>query len=405
MKLSKMAWRNLWRNRRRTLVTVSAMTLALGVMICYSGIVAGYLAAMERNILDRELGEIQVFAQGYRDNASLYTRINDAEALLAELDKAKLPASARLLASGLAAAGDSSAGVTFRGVDVERDARISQVQAHVAQGKWLDPSQPRGVVIGRKLARILNVKPGAELVALTQGADGSMANELYRVRGVLKGISDVVDRSGIYITSQAFRELLVFPEGAHQIIVRRPADMTLEAAAATVSSLTSDSHDVKTWRQLIPTLATMLDSARGVQYVMFLIVFIAIGIVILNAMLMAVFERIREFGVLKALGMGPGKVLRLILLESLMQTGLAILVGGSISVPGLFYLSRVGIDLGAFGGASIVGIAVDTVMRAEVSAQTFTGPIFTMLFVVLMAVLYPAIKAALIRPVTAMQYR
>jgi hypothetical protein len=121
--------------------------------------------------------------------------------------------------------------------------------------------------------------------------------------------------------------------------------------------------DVKTWRQLLPTISSMLDSARGVMIAMFFIIYVAIGILILNAMLMAVFERIREFGVLKALGVGPFDVLRLILVESAIQTAIAILVGVSLAVPGILYLSRTGIDLGKLGGVTIMGIAWDPVWR------------------------------------------
>jgi len=398
-----MAWRNVWRNRRRTLVTIGAMSFALFVMILYAGLMEGYLRSMERNVLDLEVGDVQVFADGYRDNPSIYTRIEHPEALLAPLDAAGFPASARLLAHGMAAAGESSAGVSFRGVDVERDARVSLVHQQVDRGSWLDPEHPEGVVLGRRLARTLGVEPGSELVVLTQGADGAMAYDLYTVRGVLRGIGDATDRAGVFMTAGAFRELLVVPDGVHQIIVRRPAATDLLSTADRVQSLASE-LDVKTWRQLLPTISSMLDSARGVMIAMFFIVYIAIGMLILNAMLMAVFERIREFGVLKALGVGPFEVLGMILAESAIQTGIAILVGVAFAVPGIWYLSSTGIDLAQLGGVTILGIAWDPIWRAAVRVGTFVEPILVLVSIVAVAVLYPALKAALIRPVDAMRH-
>ena len=398
-----MAWRNLWRNRRRTLVTIGAMSLALLVMILYAGLMEGYLRDMERNVLDLEVGDVQVFASGYRDNPSIYTRIENPEELLAPLDAEGFPASGRLLAYGMAAAGESSAGVSFRGVDVARDARVSLVHEQVAEGRWLDPEDPKGVVLGRRLARTLGVSPGSELVVLTQGADGAMAYDLYTVRGVLLGIGDATDRTGVFMTAGAFRELLVVPDGVHQIIVRRPGEIDLPGTADRVHTLAGE-LDVKTWRQLLPTIASMLDSARGVMIAMFFIIYVAIGILILNAMLMAVFERIREFGVLKALGVGPLDVMRLMLVESAIQTGIAILVGVTLAVPGLWYLSSTGIDLAQLGGVTIMGIAWDPVWRAAVQADIFTRPILVLVSIVAAAVLYPALKAALIRPVDAMHH-
>ncbi|MBW2278554.1 MAG: ABC transporter permease, partial [Deltaproteobacteria bacterium] len=312
-------------------------------------------------------------------------------------------ASARLLAFGLAAAGDSSSGVGFIGVDVERDSKVSDVYKHVAQGSWLDPAAQAGVVIGRRLARTLNVSVGDELVVLSQAADGSMANDLYEVRGVLKGIGDAVDRGGVFMTQSAFRELFVFDEGVHRIIVRRPAEKDLGVTAAEVKRI-AGGLEVKTWRELLPTLSSMLDSASGMLYVMFMIVYIAIGIVILNAMLMAVFERIREFGVMKALGVGPGGVLKLIFAESAVQTGVALLVGLVLSAPSSWYLATEGFELTSMAGLSIAGITWDPVWRSSVSVETFTGPVFTMVFIVAIAVLYPAIKAARIRPVEAIHH-
>ena len=404
MSIFKMAWRNIWRNRRRSIVTIAAMSLALLSMILYSGLAEGMFLGLERNVVDMELGDVQVFAKGYRDKPQIYTRLAQDEELVSRLEKAGFVAAARLLGGGLAASEETSAGVSFRGVDVARDRKVSLVYQQITQGKWLDPASPGEVVIGRRLARTLAVEPGDEIVVLSQGADGSMANELYRVRGVLKGVSEAVDRGGIYMTTEAFRELMVVPSGSHQIIARRPATTPLPVAAAEIKALLPQ-HDVQSWKELMPTIASMMENARGMMMVMFLIIYLAIAIVILNAMLMAVFERIREFGVLKAVGMGPFTVLRLVLTESALQTLLAIGVGVGLGLPGVWYLSIAGIDLAGMSGISMHGVSWDMTWRATINANTFSGPIVTLVVVVFVAVLYPAIKAALISPVAAIQHR
>lgn len=403
MDVWKFAWRNVWRNQRRTLVTVAAMSLALLVMILYAGLMEGYFRDMERNVLDLEVGDVQIHAEDYRNNPSLYTRIEDPDTVLAPLEAAGYPASARVLAWGLAAAGDASAGVSFRGVDIAQDAQVSRVHEQVSAGRWLDPEDPKGVVLGRRIAHTLSVAPGDEILALTQGADGALAYDLFIVRGVLRGIGDATDRTGLFVVESTLRELLVVPEGVHQIIVRRPAEVELAAAAARIQQL-AHSHDVQTWRQLLPTIATMMDSARGVMIVMFVIVYVAIAILILNAMLMAVFERIREIGVLKALGVGPLGVLAMVLCECAIQTALAIVIGVALAIPALLYLTRFGIDLGTLAGTSVLGIAMDPIWRAAVAPQTFTVPIGVLVLIVAVAVLYPALKAALIRPVDAIHH-
>ncbi|MBW1884597.1 MAG: ABC transporter permease [Deltaproteobacteria bacterium] len=310
----------------------------------------------------------------------------------------------RLLAFGLAAADEASAGASFRGLDVARDLAVSDVSNQLDRGRWLDPADPKGVVIGRRLARTLDVDLGGELLVITQGADGSMAYELYNVSGVLRGISDAIDRSGVFMTEASFRELMTLPEGVHQIIVRRPVDLELAAAQVRIQELASE-YDVRTWRQLMPTVASMLDAGRSAMVLMGFIIYLAIAVLILNAMLMAVFERVRELGVLKALGFSPFSLLGLILLESVIQTVMAIGIGLALGIPGILYLSRVGIDLGMLAGTSILGIAMDPIWRAAINPRVFMAPVALLMVIVLLAVSYPAVKAAMLRPVEAMRHR
>lgn len=404
MSVFKLAWRNIWRNRRRTIVTIAAMTIAMIATINYSGLMNGYIHGMERNILDFAFGDIQIHAPGYRDKPSLYRRIENPEGLLSKLDAAELPGSARLLAAGLGALKETSSGVMLIGLDVQRDARVSKIPDQVDRGEWLSDADSQGVVLGRRLARTLDAHPGDELVILGQATDGSLANDLFKVRGVLRGVSDMTDRIGVFMLEKTFRELMVMPQGAHQIVVRKPTAVELTAAHETVLKLAPD-LDVQTWRQLNPTLASMLDNVQGVVAVMMVIVYIAIALVVLNAMLMAVFERVREFGVLKALGTSPGRVLKMIYTESAIQTGIAIACGMLLSIPLIYYLTTEGIYLGSEEGLSLMGLAWDPRLRAMFDLQSFTRPIVMFIVIVGLAILYPALKAALIRPVRAMHHR
>ena len=404
MGILKMAWRNLWRRSRRTIVTVGAMTLALFALVLYTGLVEGYLQNMEGNILDLNFGDVQVHAGDYLNRPSIYTRIEEPEALLAMLDAQGYRATARLLGGGLVAAGESSAGASLRGIDVETDARVSKISEHVSRGEWLDPTHPEGVVLGRRLAQTLDVQLGDELVLLSQATDGSMANDLFEVRGVLLGVGDTTDRAGIFMTADAFRDFFALYDGAHQIILRRDGDQELDALAGAVRAAAPE-LDVQTWRELMPTMATMIDSTRGIVTIVFYVIYVVIAILVLNAMLMAVFERIREFGVMKAIGVAPGTVVKIILLESALQTAFAVVIGVVLAAPGLWYLSNYGIDTGALGGISLMGVAFNQIWYAIVTPYTIWGPVVALVVMVSLAVLYPALKAARISPVEAMRYQ
>jgi putative ABC transport system permease protein len=404
MSLLRMAWRNVWRNRRRSLVTMAATTLAFTVMILYSSLVEGYLVAMERNVLDLDLGDVQIHALTWRDDASLYSSVPESAELLRRFDEHGWPASARLLGFGLGAAKETSAGVQIQGLDVARDARVSRIAERVKAGSWLDPADPQGIVIGTQLARTLAIGPGDELILLSQASDGSTANDLFVVRGVLQGVSEGVDRAGVLMNEAAFRVFFAFPEGAHEIILRRPAGAELDAFAAAVREI-APGERVETWRELSPTVASMLSSVRGLMVMIFLIIYVAIGILILNAMLMAVFERIREFGVLKAIGWSPAQVLLVLFGECAVQTGLSVVAGLALAVPGLWYLVHVGIDMGRLGGMAMMGVVLDPIWRGVAEPRVVTTPLVTLLIIVGLAALYPAAKAAWISPIRAIQHR
>lgn len=432
MRILTMAWRNLWRNWRRSGITVAAMTLALIVELLYSGLVTGMVSGMEDDVTEIELGDLQIIKQGYFSKPSLYETVSDHERILAELEEAGYAAAPRLFSGGLAASGEASSGVAFVGLDPVRDARTLALSSAVGEGEWLSPDQddgsnddPLGVVIGKGLSRTLGAGLGDEIVVLSQAADGSMANELFHVRGILKSVAAGMDRGTILMPESTFRALMVLPDGAHKIIVRRPAGVALDEAKRAVQEIVGieideagnpivppateppaePSNDVMTWTEINPFLAQMLDSVSGVVVVVYFIVYVAVGILILNAMLMAVFERIREFGVLKAIGYGPFAVLAMMLAEGMMQAFIATVIGLALAAPAMWYLAVYGIDVGVLGGVQMGGMRMPAIWRGDYSVETVQVPIIMLFVIVFVAVLYPALKAAWIRPVDAMTHQ
>lgn len=400
-----MASRNVVRNWRRTLVTTLAMGFAGFIMIFFAALTEGLLQTSERNAVAMNLGDVQIHAEGYRDDPDLYKRIDNAADLVCKLQKAGFYATQRVYGFGLAAAGSTSAGVQLRGVNLTNEVTVTQIHQHVMQGDWLADTDPKGVVIGRKLARTLGVTPGNEVVIIGQATDGSMANDLYTVRGILKSIGDDVDRAGFFMAEHTFRELMVLRQGAHEIAVMRPdPSRDLESATAQVAALASG-YETMNWRQLRPVIARILDLADAQTIIMVLITYVAVAMIVLNAMLMSVFERIREFGIMKAVGVTPWQLTLLVYAETMIQVVtasiIALLSGWSVA----HYYQQNGIDLSAIiSGASFGGVAIDPIWCAHVTTESLVIPIVFLFLIAAASVVYPAIKAAIIRPVKAIHY-
>ncbi|MBN1551018.1 ABC transporter permease [bacterium] len=397
--------RNLARNKRRAIITIGAMSFALAVMIIYAGLMMGFLETFEKNAIAMDLSSIQIHAPEYRNDPSIYHWIKHSDDIIERLEKNGFQASSRRYGFALAAAGMSSAGVQLRGTDVEGEPDVTQLYKHVEKGLWLDKDHPKEVVIGKKLAKTLNVTLNDEIVLLGQAADGSMANDLYYVRGILKSVSENIDRTGFFMTKDAYDTLMVYSGGAHEIAIKPPQGMTLDQAVSKVKSIAPNT-EVLSWRELAPALAQLIDMSDVSLYLFYIIAYAAIGMVILNAMLMAVFERIREYGIMKALGVSPSQIGLMVIIETLVQTIIAALIGTGVGLPAALYLQTHGIDLTIFGsGTSIAGIAMDTTWKTVVTSSTVTGPIVFMVLMVSIAVIYPGIKAAMVQPLKAIYHR
>jgi len=401
----RIAIRNLMRNKRRMLITTCAMAFALFIMIVYKGLYDGFLLEFEHNAVALDLSMIQLHAMDYRSEPSIYKVIPDVESTINKLEKAGFHAAPRLFGFALAAAGNSSAGVTLRGVDIEREKKVTELCNHVSSGSWLSSQDSSGVVIGGKLAKTLGIDLDDEIVIVGQAVDGSLANELYEVRGILKTVSAEIDRAGFFMTDEAYKTLMSFERGAHEIAVHIPDSRALDDAVQEIQRLVPD-IEVLNWRELAPELSQMLDVSNVSLILLYVIAYAAIALVTLNAMLMAVFERIREYGIMKAIGVYPRQIWRMVIFEAFAQIILASILGTIAGIPVSLYLENHGINYSAFGdGAAISGVALDPIWTSHVTIETVIEPILFMMGMVLLAVIYPGLKAALIQPIKAIYHR
>jgi ABC-type antimicrobial peptide transport system permease subunit len=227
------------------------------------------------------------------------------------------------------------------------------------------------------------------------------------VRGVLKSISAGIDNSGVFMSSDTLRELIALPEGSHELVIMRPdrnTDLTL--ASEEIMRAVGNQLEVLNWKQLMPVINRFLETAYIQTMIMMLFTYVAVASVVLNAMLMSVFERIHEFGIMKAIGVKPWQLVRLVYAETGLQTLLAVVVGMLIGGVVSWYLQEHGLDMSALtDGFSFAGVAFDPVWYAAMTVPAFALPALFLFLIAGLAVIYPAVKVAMIRPVEAIHHQ
>jgi len=406
MKIMTLAFRNVIRNWHRTLVTTLAMAFACTIMIIYAALMKGMVVGSERQAVIMNQGDMQIHAQGYRDDPDIYNTIANSDLLLSNIRAQGFHATARRFAFGLVASEGNSSGVQLRGVDLLHEPQVTEIHQHVMAGQWLERSDPYGVVIGKKLARLLDAKVGDELVYIGQTADGYMANEIFKVRGILKAVAANIDNTGVFLAEPSLVELLSLPQGAHEIVIMRADRGTdLNAAKRQIAAL-APNHEVLDWRELMPVIARFLETADVQTLIMLIFTYIAVASVVLNAILMSVFERIHEFGIMKAIGVTPLQSVALIYTEAMLQTLLASLLGLGFGWWASSYFQSHGMDMsGLAGDVSFAGIALDPVWYAHITPDVLSNPIIFLFLITMLAVIYPAIKVARIKAVDAIHYQ
>ena len=404
MMLARIAWRNLWRNPRRTVITLFSMVFGLTMMIVGYALMDGMLAQMVHYATLLGSGHVQIHHLDYLEDHSMYDTVADPEGVLDAVEKTGVGSPApRVFATALASSGTLSSGARLWGIEPAMEGRVTELHKHLERGSWLGDRPAGQVVLGRNLARTLAAGPGDEIILLTQAADGSLGNDLFTIVGVLKSIGEALDRGGVIMHREDLANLLVLYDQVHEVAVRLEAPEKLEGSRESISgALRERGLEVKDWKQLFPEIDQYLGLSSTSMTIMLVIIFSIASLGIINTQLMSLFERTREVGIMRALGLGPFSVAALVLFETLYMTFLASLAGGILGALWSLRLERSGWDITWIGGSfDFIGVAFDPHLYARLTPLAVFHSIAVMAAVVLAASVYPLYRAARISPVNA----
>jgi ABC-type lipoprotein release transport system permease subunit len=371
----------------------------------------GMLVDTVHNITCLMVGDAQVHAREYRADQSFYRAIPNSAKILDAARSEGIDAAPRSYGFGLVSVKAKSAGARFWGVDVAAEKKALDLVEQVGVGRFLSveriagPDGPvREIVLGRKLAKTLQAQMGTEIVAVVQAADGSMGNELFYVRGILKSVGEELDRMAAVIQQEDFEELFVAGGRVHEIAFNAHGKLSPEEIVATLSPVTGE-LELLSWDELIPAFADMVSMLDASVWIMALIFFLGAGLGVMNTMLMATYERIREFGMLKAMGATPWRIVRDVASEAFMLALFSTAIGVVIGTLATVYLHVYGLDLSGLGGDIMFsGVAFNPIWKAALEISGIVFPVVVMWLVCVVAALYPAVKAARLDPVQAIHH-
>jgi len=410
MRLSPLARRNLRRNKRRTLIT--AFSVAFGVLLSVTFTASGDYSYT--NMIDTStamgLGHLTVEPAGYNDSPSLDKRLVDAEGLEKGLLANPLVTAAhpRIMGQAMFASGAKNTGGMFIAIDPARESPDHNLFLRsIEEGELTADPAARSVVIGRRMAERLNLRIGKKIVITVTDKDGEMVGELGRVTGIFRTGDDATDSSLVLLPIAGIRKTLRYEPGAATLIAISIEDQrrTDQVRRELELAIGQPGIEVLSWRQTQADLAGLIAIDRASNYLMQFLVGLLIAAGILNTLLMSVLERTREFGMMMAIGMSPGQVMRLVLAESLWIGVLGIVSGIVLTAPWYIYMARVGIDLGQLVGDdySAGGVLVDPVLKFRLFRESALAIVVAIFTLTMASGLYPAWRAGRITPVESLK--
>lgn len=414
MELLRIAWRNLGRHKIRTGLTAAATVFAVALTTLTFAMQAGSYERWIRHGVRLYPGHIEVSLNGYRDNRTLDYSMTLDPVEKAELDR--LPGSlgwAPRLESFALAIPDREESVgraaLLIGVDPEREAPLTRLAESVVTGSFFDGGEDREVVVGTELARNLGVEVGESLILLSSDYYGSQAAERFRLAGTVSLGSAEFDGHLVLARLDQLQPFLESEDGVSHVALFAAGSADVEPLRVGASRVfASDDYEILTWQDLIPELEQMilLDNIGGKLSLGVLIVVVSFGL--LNTVLMSVMERVREFGVMRSLGMRPGGIFRLVMIESALLALLGIAVGLLLALPLILFLEGNPIPLDALSDPEALASAmavfeIEPVIEFHLRAVDVLIAPVVVLLIALLAAIPPALRASRGRPVDALR--
>jgi ABC-type lipoprotein release transport system permease subunit len=397
------AWRNVWRNGRRSGILIGAIVFGIWAGLLEMALMNGMARQQVEAAIETRTSHLQIHAAGFRGHPDVNLFIPDGDSLLARVRQ--MPevtvAAGRAVLGGMVSSATTARGIAVYGIDPEAEQRLTDVAEQIVAGTYFASGKRNPAVIGEKLAEKLGVELGQKIVVTGQAADSSISAGAFRIVGIFKTVNSVFDESTIFVERADLARTFGLGHNLYEIAIRVRDPGAIEPAAATLRRA-HPGLDVATWRDLSPEVALTRDSTQQMNDIFLIVILIALVFGITNTMLMGVMERTRELGVVIALGMRPGPVFTMVLLETIFIAVVGGLGGIGLGAATIGVLGRSGIDL-SFVSSGLAAFGMDTVVYPLMPAAEYPWVVFLVIVTAIVASLYPGWRAIRLDPVRAIR--
>ena len=410
MNLNKLAWRNLWRRKRRTLITAFSISFGVLLAVTFTGIGDHYYTRMIDVGATMGMGHITVSPIDYNRAPSMKKRLDDVHAKREQAlaSPEVVDAMVRIYGQAMFASAHKSIGGMFMAIDPAQESKDNNLYMRsIVEGGLFDDANSPGIVVGIKMANKLKLRIGKKVVYTTTDANGEIVSAIERVTGVFRtGVSEVdagmallpmtrIQKTLNYQTDEATLVALILDDQRHAIDTR---DVLAQLPVY-------KNAEVLSWQESQPDLAGMIAVDKSGNYISQLLIAFLVAAGILNTMLMSVLERKHEFGVMMALGMTPHNLFRLVMIESFWLGVVGLIVGVIISTPWYIYMHEIGIDMSAAFGDDMEfgGVLIDPVMKIRLFKESIFAILGVLFAMALMSGAYPAWRAGRVPPVESLK--
>ncbi len=400
--LLKLSWKNIWRSKLRSLVVIGSIIMGIWAMIFGNGFMNGFIVSYMANSINHDISHIQVHHPDFKKDQELRYSVPEGNLKAEEIRSwaGVKGATTRTLVTGMISSPRKASGVQIRGIDIENEAEVTRLDSLIGEGTYFEEIRRNPIVIGGKLAENLQVSVKSKVVLTFNDANGTLTQISGRVAGIIKSASLSLSEGYVFMRQEDLTRQLGIEGEIHEIAVLLESQVDPESI---VSRYTNEFNGdlVETWEEIAPQLAYMQDIYGSMLYVLMGIILTALVFGIINTMLMAVLERMKELGMLMAVGMTKIRVFLMIMIETICLGVVGAPVGLLLGWVTVSYLNHEGVDLTAYS-EGLEAFGYDSVLYPYVANEVYMIVTIGVFITAFIGAIYPALKAVRLKPVEAL---